>query len=127
MSSYWVKRPRQNKYGNRKTKIIFKGEEVEFDSKREAARAKELELMERAGMISNLEIQKPFELLPAHRDALGRMYRPTKYIADFCYIDMAGNEIVEDVKSKATKNDSTYRLKRKMMSYCLGIAIREVE
>ena len=127
MSSYWAKGPRQNKYGNHKVTAIFKGVEVEFDSKREYRRAKELELMEKAGMISKLERQKEYELIPAFRDAAGRKHRATKYVADFCYIDMAGNEIIEDVKSEATRKDSTYRLKRKMMAYCLGLIIREVE
>lgn len=126
MSSYWVRRPRQNKYGNHKTKILFKGEEVTFDSKREAARAKELELLEKAGEIIGLEIQVPYELQPAFRDKRGKKIAAIKYVADFTYMTKDGDNIIEDVKSQATRNDKVYKLKRKMMAY-QGYEITEVE
>ena len=49
-----------NKYGN--TKVTVDGHT--FDSKREYNRYCELKLMERAGLIKDLEMQKKFELIP---------------------------------------------------------------
>jgi len=126
MSSYSIKRPRKSKYGNRKVTIVFKGEEVEFDSKKEANRAKELELMEKAGEIKALEIQVPYVLIPAFKDKQGKKHRGAKYIADFTYYDMAkGDVIIEDVKSPATRKNAVYRLKKEMMAY-QGFEITEV-
>ena len=48
------------KYGNKKTQ--FAG--LTFDSKAEARRYGELQLLERAGLISNLRRQVPIELVP---------------------------------------------------------------
>ena len=47
------------KYGNKK--VIVDG--ITFDSRREARRYRELKLLERAGQIQNLELQKEFELI----------------------------------------------------------------
>lgn len=51
---------RRRKYGN--TKITVDG--IQFDSKREAARYQELRLLERAGVISFLQRQAKFQLIP---------------------------------------------------------------
>ena len=124
MSSYWIKRPK-NKYGNKKTKIIFKGEEIEVDSIKEANRAKELELMEKAGEIADLKTQTAFTLQPGFRNKSGRWVKPIIYKADFTYFTADGKEVIEDVKSPATRKDSVYRLKKKMMAYN-GYEITEV-
>lgn len=121
----WIRRPRQNKYGNQKIKIIFKGKEVEFDSKREAHRAKELELLETAGEIADLKIQTAFTLQPGFRNKDGHWIKPITYKADFTYFNKDGKEVIEDVKSPATRKDSVYRLKKKMMAY-KGYEIKEV-
>lgn len=118
------------KYGSKK--VIFDG--ISFDSKKEAHRYCELKLLLRAGKISNLELQKPFELIPAQREPstmtktgkekLGRVIEQSvKYIADFVYIDDSGKTVVEDTKGVKTKD---YIIKRKLMLYVYGIRIKEI-
>lgn len=97
----------RSKYGSRKTVV----DGITFDSKAEARRYGELKLMERAGAISDLELQPSFEILPAFRDASGARYRAIKYLADFRYIEN-GKAIVEDVKGMETPE---FKLKRKML------------
>ena len=102
------------KYGN--TKVNVDG--MPFDSKREAARWRELRLLERAGEISDLRRQVRYELVPKLPGE-----RPVDYIADFVYRDKNGNEVVEDVKGVRTP---VYVIKRKLMLWRHGIRIREV-
>lgn len=52
--------------------------------------------------------------------------QPSYYIADFVYKDEAGNEIVEDVKSKITVKDPLYIQKRKCMRDKYGIRINQI-
>lgn len=93
-----------NKYGNKKT--IYDG--ITFDSKTEAFRYSQLKAKEQSGMITNLQRQVRFELLPSQRepDTLtktgkvkqGRViFRAWTYTADFVY-ECNGKEVVEDVK-----------------------------
>ena len=122
-----------NKYGNKK--ISYNG--IVFDSKREAKRYSELLLLERAGAITNLELQKSFELIPAQYEDVSReeyikskgrktkgkcLERAVTYKADFYYIEN-GKPIVEDTKGFKTKD---YIIKRKLMLYVHGIRIKEV-
>ena len=86
------------------------------DSRKEANRWCELTLLERAGKISNLQRQVPFELIPAQYESFERYGKNGKrlkdgkrcieksvvYIADFVYNE-GGKKVVEDVKSEATK------------------------
>lgn len=98
-----------------------------FDSKKEYYRNNELRLLEKAGEISNLEEQVPYELLPAQYQIINGkkkcVEKSVKYIADFQYIDKYGNLVVEDTKGMRT---STYIIKRKLMLYFHGIKIKEV-
>ena len=111
----------RTKYGNRKTVI----DGITFDSMKEANHYAELRLLEKAGEISDLELQSPFVLQPgfAHK---GQKYQPIKYVADFVYLDKDGARVVEDVKSPATRKDKVYQLKKKMMLYVHGIEIKEI-
>lgn len=117
------------KYGSRKVRL----DGIVFDSKKEAARYCELKLLQRAGRIQNLELQKPFELIPAQRepDTIGKrggvkkgkiIEQSVKYVADFVYTEN-GQTVVEDTKGFRTKD---YILKRKMMLYFYGIRIKEI-
>ena len=124
----------RSKYYSKKVTI---GGET-FDSKKEAKRYRELLLLEKAGEITGLERQVPFELLPSQREAPTEYYKRgrnagkpkpgkvielgVKYVADFVYIK-DGQKVVEDTKGIKTKD---YVLKRKMMLYFHGIRIREV-
>lgn len=94
-----------------------------YDSRKEHRRANELRLLQRAGIISNLREQVAFELIPAQRDADGKLLeRACKYIADFVYTDNNGNTVVEDTKGMRT---DVYRIKRKLMLLVHGIRITE--
>lgn len=119
----------QGKYGNKKTTV----DGITFDSQKEAKRYKELSLMERSGMISDLQMQVKYVLIPAQRepDTIGKkgglhkgklIEREVSYVADFVYQEN-GHTVVEDTKGFRTKD---YLLKRKMMLYFHGIKIREV-
>ena len=107
-----------NKYGNRKTTVDGRT----FDSRKEAIRYAELALMQRAGLISDLQTQVPFEIIPAQKRNGRTIERPVKYIADFVYTEN-GEQVVEDTKGMKTKE---YIIKRKLMLYEFGIQIKEI-
>jgi hypothetical protein len=106
-----------NKYNAKKTTV----DGITFDSKREAERYCELKLLQRAGEISELRLQVPFELQPGFT-VNGKKIRPIHYIADFMYTQN-GTHVVEDAKGHRTKE---YMLKRKMFAYRYGQEVREV-
>jgi hypothetical protein len=103
---------RGNKYGA--TRTVSNGRT--FDSKAESRRHSDLILQQRAGQISDLRLQVPFDL-----SVNGQ--KIAKYVADFTYVE-DGILVVEDVKSKATITPA-YRLKKKLMKALHGIDIRE--
>lgn len=107
-----------NKYGNRKVNL----DGQVFDSVHEAQRYQELLLLLRAGAITDLQRQVPFELIPTQRHNNKVIERPVKYVADFVYMEN-GERIVEDAKGVRTKE---YVIKRKLMLQRYGIQIREV-
>ena len=109
-----------NKYRNKKVKV----DGHTFHSMREARRYKELKLMERAGVIKDLELQPKFELIPTIRTEHETL-RKTVYKADFKYFDVkADHDVVEDVKGFKT---DVYKLKKKMLLYKYkGIDFKEV-
>ena len=106
-----------SKYRNIKTTI----DGITFDSRKEADRYCELKLLQRAGAITDLKLQVPFELQPAFT-VNGKKIRAIYYIADFMYCQN-GVYVVEDVKGRKTKE---YMLKRKMYAYKYKDEIREV-
>lgn len=109
-----------SKYKAIKTEI----DGITFASRKEATRYVELKYMERAGLITDLQLQRVFTLIGEQRDANGKIIeRPCKYIADFAYKDKTGKMIVEDTKGMRTKD---YVIKRKLMLSIYGIQIQEV-
>ena len=98
---------RQNKYHNVKTYVG----KIKFDSEKEANRYLELCMLEKSGIIKNLERQKRFEIVPKTDGE-----RAVHYVADFVY-EEKGKLICEDVKSDATRKDKTYIIKRKLFKY----------
>lgn len=105
------------KYHNKK--VIY--DDILFDSKREMKRYEELKLLERAGMIKDLQRQVKFELQPSFKIGKNTI-RAIHYIADFVYYEK-DNMVVEDSKGFRTKD---YILKAKMFAYKYGVEIREV-
>lgn len=97
----------------RAQKIVIDG--VKYDSKKEAARASELRMLEKAGMISDLRFQVPFVLQDGFRHN-GKAELPIKYVADAVYVEK-GKKIVEDTKSQITQKNPVYRLKRKLLLF----------
>ena len=119
----------RNKYHNRK----YSADGEVFDSKKEYQRWQELKLLEKAGEITDLRRQVPFEIIPEQRepDTIGPrggvrkgriIERKAVYIADFVYKDADGLEVVEDCKGMRTKD---YILKRKLILFRFGIRIFE--
>lgn len=124
--------PKTPKYNNVKTTVVAEQGEIKFDSKKEARRFSELKFMQIDGKIKNLRLQVEFTLQPAYTTITGERIRAIRYLADFTYdqfkLTENGNQwvnIVEDVKSKATKTAS-YKMKRKMMRERFGIDIQEI-
>lgn len=126
-----------NKYRNHRIKT---SDGIVHDSQREAARWMQLKLLERAGVVKDLQRQVAFVLIPTQREVTFEVYKSGKnkgklkdgkilekqvvYIADFVYTDSSSGEtVVEDTKGFRT---SDYIIKRKLMLYVHGIRIREV-
>lgn len=126
------------KYGNRK--VVVDG--IEFDSQKEANRYCELKLLQRAGQISELELQKEFELIPAQYETFERYGKTGKrlqdgkrcieksctYKADFAYMK-DGQLVVEDTKGyrdPASAGYAKFVIKRKLMLWRYGIRIVEI-
>lgn len=121
-----------NKFRN--TPTVHNG--INFQSRKECTRYKDLLLMMKAGQIGQLELQKKFVLVPAQtQPIIGKRGKPLKkvrvveretaYFADFAYVDIVAGYVVNDTKSDATRRLSTYIIKRKLMLERFGIAILE--
>lgn len=112
----------KNKYHN--TKVIYNG--IKFDSKKERDRYIQLKQLHSLGQIESLELQPKFLLLDTIHYK-GKTYPKTYYKADFKYKTKDGVEIIEDVKSKITSKDKTYRIKIKLLLYKYpNIEFREI-
>lgn len=119
------------------TKVVIDG--IEFHSKKEAQRYQQLKLMEKAGVIANLQRQVKYELIPAQYIDGKCVERAVTYTSDFEYDEtvplrqrtvmadtnarMPVRHIVEDVKGMRTKD---YIIKRKLMLYKHGIRMQEL-
>lgn len=109
------------KYKNKKVFI----EGLWFDSAKEGRRYCQLVVLAKKGLISGLETQKKFELVPA---AIldGRKKTAMRYFSDFYYFDETKKQwIVEDTKSIVTRKNPLYRAKKHMMKAFLGMDITE--
>lgn len=129
------------KYRNQKTQV----DGIPFDSQKEARRFIELKYLLKAGKIRNLKLQPQFTLQESYVTSDGERVRALRYVADFSYERaverwiQAGPEhgtvpyekkmewinVVEDVKSRATRTEK-YKIKKKLMLERLGIAVEEI-
>ena len=101
------------KYHN--TKTVADG--IKFDSRLEAERYAQLKILERAGVIRDLELQPEYELIPSFKKD-GKTWRRTVYKADFRYILAEGDRIIiEDVKGSTAVITDVFRLKQKLFEY----------
>jgi len=107
---------KRSKYGAIKTEV----DGITFHSRKEAARYQELKFLEAAGEISEIECQPKIEIIIND-------VHIAWYIADFRYLDnKTEHEVIEDVKSEATKKLPVYRLKKKLVEAIYKIKIEEV-
>lgn len=128
---------KKNKYNN--NKIEMNG--IVYDSKKEMQRHQQLLLKQEAGAIKDLQTQVKYILIPAQYETVTRygkrgqrlkdgkklLEREISYVADFVYYDVEQDKIVvEDVKSKITRENKFYIAKRKMLLYFYGIRIKEI-
>lgn len=102
------KTKKQAKYHNEK--VLVDG--ILFDSKKEANKYSELQLLKRAGVVTKIELQPKFLLQAGYRDyQTKRWVRPITYVADFRVTYADGRVEVIDTKGYRTKE---YRLKLKL-------------
>ena len=127
----------RNKFGARK----FRNEWGEFDSRVEFWRYAELLEMQRRGLISGLQRQVRYEIIPAIRvqkeialktktKVVERVdEKAAHYTCDFQYTQ-DGVLVIEDAKSEATRREKDYVLRRKLMKHLIQeqneVAGREV-
>lgn len=110
----------KRKYNNVKCEI----DGIKFDSKKEGARYRDLVLLQKAGVISNLLLQQVFVLAPAVV-LKERKKTALRYIADFTYFDnrKADNRfVVEDCKGVKTE---AYHIKKHLMMHVHKIEVLE--
>lgn len=107
------------KYHNKK--VEYDG--YTFDSIREKNYYIKLKLLEKAGKIKELELQKEYELQPSFKLS-NKTSRKITYRADFTYKTTEDDKLhVIDVKGFRT---DVYRLKKKIFEYKYKIEIEEI-
>lgn len=119
MRNYLVPVIRGSKYGNIHTE--YKGRI--YDSKKEADYAAELDWCKKA---SNPK-ERVLEWTPQVTfQVVLNDIKICRYIADFKVKYADGREVIIDVKSEATRKNSTYKLKKKLVEAQFGVKIIEV-
>lgn len=98
---------RVRKYRNVPTTV----DGIRFASKAEAKRYQELKLLERAGEVSDLVLQRRFQL------TTGEGIKIAVYVCDFDYLDADGNRVTEDVKGIETP---AFKIKAKLFEAQYG-------
>ena len=106
-------KPRYHKYGAQGG--YYKG--IYFPSKREMGRYKELEIMEKVGMIKELAVHPRYGIRIHEREVC-------KVELDFVYCDKIGRRIYEDVKGFYTRES---RLKHKLFEAYYGAKVTIVK
>lgn len=97
---------KKQKFNNQKT--------AQGDSKIEVKRLNELLLLEKKGIIKNLEKQPKFILMKSFKYG-GKTERGMRYTSDFRYFDIKKNKIIiEEVKSSFTAKETDYVMRRKL-------------
>jgi len=115
---------KKGRYGNVK-RVTIDGHK--FASTREGTRYSELKLMERAGVINDLELQPRFPITIAGIEIrYARSNRHLTYIADFRYYDLERSKwVIEDTKMQSGHRTDVYKIKRALM-LAMGNEIIEV-
>lgn len=101
------------KYRNTPTTV----DNIRFASAAESRRYLELKMLLNAGLISDLELQPKFVIIPQYTNVKGKKIQAAYYIADFRYFDIRlAQRIIEDVKRPQTAT-AIYKLKKKLFEY----------
>ena len=107
------------KYHNKK--VIYDG--YTFDSIKEKNYYIKLKLLEKAGKIKELELQKEFELQPSYK-LNNKTIRKITYRADFTYKTADDDRLhVIDVKGSKKIITEAFKIKKKLFEYKYGIEI----
>lgn len=127
-------RKRGNKYHAKK--VVVDG--IAFDSDKESKRYLFLKQAQSDGVISDLELQPQYIILPAIKGERIKHFKripdrieeytiqqPVKYTADFRYVK-AGQIVVEDVKGSKFTMSRDLPLRIKLMKYFHNIDVRLV-
>lgn len=110
---------KRSKYYSKK--VIIDG--IKFDSKKEGEYYQKLKILEKKGLIKDLELQKEY-LLQDKFVINGKTRRKITYRADFSYVSTEDDKLhVIDVKGFRT---DLYKLKKKLFEYKYGVEIEEV-
>ena len=104
------RKPKQNKYGAKKT--------GGYDSRYESEIAGNLKLLEKSGVIQNLREQVPVVLV----EGRGKI-KPIKYVADFVFEENGKTRYLD---AKGYKKNPVYLIKRKLAMLLHGIHIEEI-
>ena len=121
-----LKRFLQDNVDKKKNNNRFKVSPVEertlggivFASKKEMKRYAELQLLQRAGEVQDLELQ------PEFRVSINDQHFCT-YTADFSYTEK-GQRVIEELKSTGTAKDAAYRLRKKAAELFYGIKVKVI-
>lgn len=112
---------RLNKY----KAIKISNSDGKFDSGLEYKRWLYLKELERNGEIRDLRRQVPYTLIPAQKKDGKVLFRETKYVSDFEYVDVrTGEHVVEDTKGVVLP---VFKLKQKLMYWQFGIEVKVVK
>lgn len=125
----------RRKYGNKKCELNG----IKFDSLKERDRYIVLKSAESSGIISELELQPTFELIPKLTERIVEhkktkdvikdkfIQHPITYTADFAY-KKGDIRIVEDVKAskKPYAIDEVFKIKEKLFRWKFGFSIKRV-
>jgi hypothetical protein len=109
----------RRKYGNKPVEV----DGIRFDSKREAARWCDLRLLERSGVIRDLERQVRFRLVVNDVEI-------TTAVIDFRYVDIERGPVLEDVKGYTPDADPVtrlWRIKHKLIQALHGIEVEIIK
>jgi hypothetical protein len=123
----------ENKFNNRK--VVVDG--ISFDSTKESKVYRALTIMQQQGLISELELQPRYELIPAIKEPYTKQlktkekmcYRTVQlaitYTADFRF-RCKDKLYVVDVKASPKMLPKEYVLKKKMLRYFHNIEVTEI-
>lgn len=134
MAARKANKKKSNKYNSKK--VVVDG--IKFDSETEGKRYLTLKQAQDDGLISDLELQPQYIILPAIKGTRLKHFKripdrieeytiqqPLKYTADFRYIK-DGQVVVEEVKGSKWSISRDYPLRAKMLRYFHGIEVKMV-